>query len=145
MIKELSVDELLTAGEIGKEFWLEGCLPGSIKPEVFVANWTILINNGMGKIFGLYDKGSLVGALGAIVVPDLNDGEKTGTETFWFVRPTHRGSGIKLLLHFLQYAKEIGCVRVNMVHLFNEHANKLAKLYAKLGFKPVETHYILTL
>jgi GNAT superfamily N-acetyltransferase len=145
MIRELEISELRLAGEIGREFWEEGCLPGTIKPEVFEKNWTFFINNGMGKIFGLYENGELVGAIGGFVIPDLNDGEKTATEAFWFVRDAYRGGGIKLLLYFLKYAKEIGCVRVNMVHLFNEHANKLSKLYVKLGFKPVEAHYVLSL
>ncbi len=144
MIKELEVEELNTAAKIGQKFWGEGALPGRLVPEVFVRNWTTLMNNGMGKIFGLYDGPDLVGALGAIVVPDLNDGDLTATECFWFVEEDHRGNGVRLLLNFVKYAKEIGCVRVNMVHLFNEHADKLQKLYGKLGFSPVETHYIKT-
>jgi GNAT superfamily N-acetyltransferase len=144
MIKELEVQELEDAAKIGLKFWAEGALPGSLKPEVFVRNWTVLLGNGMGKIFGLYEEGQLIGALGAIVVADLNDGELTATECFWFVDPASRGNGVRLLLNFVKYAKEIGCVRVNMVHLFNSHADKLSKLYQKLGFSPVETHYIKT-
>lgn len=145
MVKELKAEELPQAAEIGLKFWQEGALPGQLKPEVFVKNWTFLIGNGMGRIFGLYEDDMLVGALGSIVAPDLNDGEITATECFWFVDPNKRGNGVRLLLHFVDYAKEIGCVRVNMVHLFNKHADKLQKLYSKLGFSPVETHYIKTL
>ena len=145
MIKELDPKELPRTAEIGLKFWEEGSLPGSLKPEVFVKNWTFLLDNGMGRIFGLYEEGQLSGALGAIVAPDLNDGELCATECFWFIDPDKRGNGVKLLLNFVKYAKEIGCVRVNMVHLFNEHADKLQKLYEKLGFSPVEKHYIKTL
>lgn len=145
MIKELKVEELAAAAKIGEKFWAEGALPGSIKPDVFEKNWTFLLGNGMGRIFGLYEKDELVGALGAIIVPDLNDGELTATECFWFVDEKHRGSGVRLLLHFMDYVKKFGCVRVNIVHLFNEHADKLKKLYQKLGFSPVEIHYVATL
>ncbi len=144
MIKQLEVEELAIAAKIGQQFWDEGALPGRLVPEVFVRNWTTLLGNGMGRIFGLYDGTNLVGALGAIIVPDLNDGDLTATECFWFVRKSHRGNGVRLLLNFVKYAKEIGCVRVNMVHVFNEHANKLSKLYKKIGFSPVEIHYIKT-
>lgn len=145
MIRELKAEELKLAASIGQQFWDEGFLPGKLVPEVFVKNWTFLIGNGMGKIFGLYQDENLVGALGSIVAPDLNDGELTATECFWFVDEKNRGNGVKLLLNFVNYAKEIGCVRVNMVHVFNSHADKLKNLYERLGFSPVETHYIKTL
>lgn len=145
MIKEVDLKELPIVAEVGLKFWEEGALPGSLIPEIFVKNWGFLLQNGMGRIFGLYEDGKFVGALGAIVAPDLNDGALTATECFWFIDPEKRGNGVKLLLNFIKYAKEIGCVRVNMVHLFNEHADKLKKLYEKLGFSPVEAHYIKTL
>ncbi len=145
MIKEVELHELPIVAKVGEGFWSEGSLPGSIKSEIFIKNWTALIQNGMGRIFGLYQQGQFVGALGAIIMPDINDGELTATECFWFVGKEHRGVGVRLLLYFVKYAKEIGCVRVNMVHLFNEHANKLSKLYVKMGFSPIETHYVKSL
>ncbi len=145
MIKEVDPKELPIVAEVGLKFWAEGSLPGQLKPEVFIKNWEFLLGNGMGKIFGLYEDGKFVGALGAIIAPDLNDGELCATECFWFIDPDKRGNGVKLLLNFVKYSKEIGCVRVNMVHLFNAHAEKLSKLYKKLGFSPVETHYLKTL
>lgn len=145
MIKELQIEELKRAAEIGKQFFIESNLPGAIKPDIFDKNWRFLIGNGMGKIFAMYEGEELVGALGAIIAPDINDGDLCATEAFWFVTEANRGAGIKLLLYFVKYAKEIGCVRINMVHLFNEHANKLSKLYGKMGFKPIETHYVLSL
>lgn len=141
MIKELKVEELPDAAVLGAKFFAESNLPGTIKAEIFEKNWRFLIDKGMGKIFGVYEQDKLVGALGAIIAPDLNDGELCVTEAFWFIAEAKRGEGVKLLLHFMKYAKEIGCVRVNMVHLFNSHADKLSKLYLRMGFSPVETHY----
>lgn len=141
MIKEVKVDELRKVAEVGMEFFIESNLPGTLNPEVFITNWTHLIKGGVGKIFGLYDEGVFIGALGAIIMPDLNDGELVANEAFWFISKSNRGSGIKLLLFFLDHVKEIGCVRVNMVHLLNQHANQLSKLYEKLGFSPMEKHY----
>lgn len=145
MIKEVTKEELPVAAEAGKRFFVESSIPGKLVSDVFVKNWSFFLDNGMGKIFGVYENEAMVGAIGGIIAPDLNDGEICATEAFWFVTPENRGSGIKLLLHFIKYAEEIGCVRLNMVHLFNEHADKLSKLYKKKGFSPVEVHYVLTL
>jgi len=145
MIKEVEVGELQRVSEVGKQFFEESQIPGKMDSEVFCKNWKVLIEVGMGKIYGVYQDGLFVGGLGALITPDLNDGKKVATEAFWFVSPQYRGAGIKLLLFFLNHAKEIGCERVIMVHLFNSHSEKLAKLYQNLGFQPVETHYLKNL
>jgi GNAT superfamily N-acetyltransferase len=145
MIREVQVSELNLVADLGKKFWAEGSLPGSLKPAVFINNWTKLIGMGIGKIFGLFNDGKFVGCLGCLVVNDLNDGEMIASETFWFVDPENRGSGIKLLIHFMKWAKEIGCSRVSMVHLMNKQAEKLSEIYVKMGFTQTEVHYIRSL
>lgn len=145
MIKEVEVHELARVSEIGKQFFEESNIPGKIDPEVFCKNWKTLIEVGMGKIYGMYSDGIFIGGLGALLTPDLNDGKKVATEAFWFVSPKFRGAGIKLLLFFLNRAKEIGCERVIMVHLFNSHSEQLSKLYQNLGFQPIEKHYLKNL
>ncbi len=131
--------------EVGKQFFEESNIPGKIDSDVFCKNWNALIDVGMGKIYGAYSEEVLVGGLGALITPDLNDGKKVATEAFWFISPKFRGEGIKLLLFFLNRAKEIGCERVIMVHLFNSHSDKLSKLYENLGFQPIEKHYLKNL
>jgi GNAT superfamily N-acetyltransferase len=145
MIREIQVSELPVAVCLAEEFWQEGDLPGKFNMDVFISNWTKLIDIGMGKIFGLFHDENLVGCLGALMVTDINDGLLTASETFWFVRDSDRGDGIKLLLHFVRYAKEVGCVRLGMVHLTSIHSDKLASLYLRMGFKPVEVHYLKNL
>lgn len=146
MVRELQVIELKKASGMGFEFWKEANLPGKFVPEIWQANWGRMIQTGSGRILGLYlDDGALVGCLGFFVSADINDGAKVATEAFWFVNANHRGAGVKLLLSFLKRAKELGCVRATMVHLFTEQAEQLSQLYKKLGFSPVETHYSKTL
>jgi GNAT superfamily N-acetyltransferase len=142
MIREVQPSELNLVTDLGSKFWAEGALPGSLKPAVFITNWTKLMSIGMGKIFGLFNDGKFVGCLGCLVVNDLNDGEMVASETFWFVDPEFRGQGVKLLIHFMRWAKEIGCSRISMVHLINEHAEKLNDIYVKMGFTQTEVHYI---
>lgn len=145
MIKEVKVEELPKVAEVGKIFFEESNLPGKIDPEIFCKNWKTLIGIGMGKIIGLYRDGEFIGALGFLITPDINDGKLVATETFWFVSPKFRGQGIKLLLFFIKHAKEIGCVRVIMMHLFNSHSEQLSKLYENLGFSAIEKHYLKNL
>lgn len=141
-VKKISPDTLPEAAELGDKFWAEGSLPGSLKKDLFVKNWTGLMDLGMGNVLGLYKDDKLVGALGFISVNDINDGELVASETFWFVEPESRGQGVKLLIKFIDEAKQMGCKRMSMVHLMNSHADKLSDIYKRMGFTPLETHYI---
>lgn len=145
MIRDVTVMELSTAVKLGHEFWAEGALPGKLVSEVWIRNWTGLIRSGTGKIFGLYVDGKLVGCLGAIFSKDLNDDQLVATEAFWFVGEKFRGQGIKLLLSFHAEAQQRGVSRILMMHLFNQNAEQVAKLYTRLGFKAVETHFVKSL
>ncbi len=146
MIRELSILELEAAAKLGLEFWAEGALPGKLVPKVWIKNWTAFIRSEIGKIWGLYGaEGKLLGCLGALFTEDINDGELVATESFWFVTGEQRGQGIKLLLSFLTYARQRGVSRVIMMHLFNKNAEQVAKLYTRIGFKPVETHFVMSL
>lgn len=146
MIRELTPNDLEKASELGSKFWEEGHLPGEFKREVFVKNWETLFTIGMGTILGLFgDDGEPVGYLGLIFAPDLNSGDVTATEAFWYVDPTKRGNGLKLLKAMEELAIKKGCKRLTMVHLNNLHPEQLGNLYRRWGYTPVETHYIKTL
>lgn len=145
LIKELTVDELPAVAELGPKFWKEAGLPGTFVPAVFVRNWTAFINAGLGRIFTHVQEGRPVGALGMLYVPDVNDDSLVASELFWFVEPEHRGCGISMFLHAMRVAKELGCARMSMMHLESINQESLSKIYHKMGFVPVEKHYIKSL
>lgn len=103
--------------------------------------WFNLINSGAGKIFGLWDKDKIIGGIGLILFPALEDGVMTTTETFWFVDKESRGGGMKLFIKAEKWAKENGSKRMNMIHLTNSMPEKLKSLYERKGYKMIETSY----
>lgn len=142
LIKLLTVEQLPAASAMGALFMKEGKVPENFNADVFVANWTALINNGMGFIFGLFNGEEIVGALGSIIVGDINHGKLVANEAFWFVHPDHRGQGIRLLKAYEDEAKKRGAVFCTMVHLLNLQPEKLGKLYRNRGYHPIETSYL---
>ena len=65
-------------------------------------------------------------------------------ELFWFIRKQYRGgrAAVVLLKKFEGWAASKGCRRVTMVHLENDASDGLPKFYMRMGYSPLETHYI---
>lgn len=108
----------------------------------WVNTWYGLISHEVGKIFALKQNNKIIGAIGFIISPSLEDGVSTCTEAFWYVDEKYRGKGLSLLLHLQKYAKAQGAERMMMIHLSNSMPEKLKALYERLGYKEVETIYM---
>ena len=104
--------------------------------------WKELIKSKKGKIFALEKERKIIGALGFLITPALEDGVLTATEAFWYVDEKHRGSGLRLFNKYESYAKSKGCKRIGMVHLENSMPDKLKKLYVRKKYKHVESMYL---
>lgn len=126
----------------GQRFFAEGRLPGKLVTAHFVASWRTLLERGMGEIFVLRENGEVIGALGALVYPDMYDGEPVATEAFWWVKPERRGQGMRLLQEFEEWARECGCRRMLMVHLESLQPMALGRIYERRGYVKAETHYL---
>ena len=120
----------------------EGKVPGQFSPEVFIKNWTMLMNLGTGFILGLYQDDELIGALGSIIINDINHGKPIANEVFWFVHPDKRGPGIRLLKAYEEEAKARGAILCTMAHLNHLQPETLGELYRRRGYHPVETVYL---
>jgi GNAT superfamily N-acetyltransferase len=103
-----------------------------------------LIKKGIGQVFLLFDGETLMGGLGCIKSPDLHSGELTAIETFWYVAPEYRTgfNGMELFFRFEQWAKEEGCKKIAMIHLSDSSPERLERLYARMGYKLAEKHYV---
>ena len=145
MVKHLTPQEAHLCVEGGQKFFVEGKLPGTFNPEVFVANWQGFIADGRGVIIALFDDGAFGGALGALLCPDISTGDLMAVECFWYMLPGHRGGGIRLLFEFEKWAKEKKALRIAMIHLTNLGETQLPLLYARLGYEAVEVHYVKNL
>jgi GNAT superfamily N-acetyltransferase len=135
--------DLEDALALGPEFYAEAGLPGRFHQGTAVRTWAQLIKAGTGMVAVLGEPGCVVGAVGGLLYPDLNDGALVAAEAFWFVSPGARGRGaLALLDEYEAWAREAGAARLSMVHLVSLNADRLARLYARRGYRPVEVHYI---
>jgi len=108
----------------------------------WIPAWKDLIKSKKGKIFALEKERKIIGALGFLITPALEDGALCATEAFWYVDEQHRGAGLKLLNKYESYAKSIGCKRIGMVHLENSMPDKLKRLYTRKKYKHIESMYL---
>ena len=90
----------------------------------------------------LVDEDDIIGGIGLINSPSLEDGALVVQEAFWFVDEKHRGGGIKLFRAAEKYAKQIGAERLMMIHLETSMPEKLKKFYKAMNYKLAETTYI---
>lgn len=112
-----------------------------VKPEYAAESHWKLVESGIGRIFMLESDCQLIGGLGAIKFPDLNNGEMTAVECFWLVDPDHRGSGLKLLDAYEKWYEE-DCSKGALIHLIDSFPDALEKVYFRRGYQLVEKHYV---
>ncbi len=91
------------------------------------------------------DGHQLVGVIGGAIAPSFTDFNiKIFNEAIWYVLPDHRGgsSGVKLLKLVEDYCRNIGIHKIAMIGMYNDDRERLAGFYSKMGYRPLETHYI---
>lgn len=148
MILPVLVEEIdAIPSTLGDSFYKECDLPGGFIPEVFIHNWKMIMNNKMGAMWKLVIDEKPVGFLGALLTPDINNGDMIATELFWYVDPKNRTTlgSIRLLDAFEHWAREMDVKRIIMAHLIgqpNQSGERIGKFYEKRGFKSVEVHYV---
>ena len=82
------------------------------------------------------------GMIGGIIYPHYFNDEVIAQELFWWVSPLHRGSGIKLLNAFEEWAEKRGADKVMMISL---EKNDVSRIYTKRGYSALEHTYEKTL
>jgi len=97
--------------------------------------------NYTGGFLALID-GKVVGLLAGKEVKTPWSDDRIWHEVVWFMTAKYRKYGVKLLHIAREKLKEQGFKAMVMVHMHNSKSDKLARLYERLGFKPMETNYI---
>lgn len=138
----IGVHQLNEIADRGFQFYKEGDIPGRFVPEVWHRNWVQLLNNGSGVLLGLQRDGQWSAAIGGVIYPDINDGDLVLMECFWFAFPEARGRALRLVRDFEDEGKLRGAKRVIMMHLLSINAEVLGRVYQRMGYRAVETHYI---
>ena len=141
MIRKITKDEIPILASLGEEFYKASGLSGSFNMAHFTAQWTVLLDAGMGVIFVAFDGETPIGVLAGIKTQDLNSGIWQAGEMAWFVTEKHRGQGIRLLKTFEAWAKEQGCKRIAMAYLCASMPETVKRIYRLLGYKEIEVTY----
>jgi len=91
------------------------------------------------------DEQWVVGVLGAEIITPHFSNDRVAMEWLWYVDPSYRSSkSIQLLKAYLYWAFDVmKCDHATMSTLDGELADKLHKLYTKIGFSKQENTYII--
>lgn len=140
-IGEIVPDELPRVFELLWNFKMEARLPGSLGLDIATESWARIIGSGAGTIIALR-AGGVIGALGAMIFPDLYDGRLVAQEMFWYVDRDSRGRGHLLLRAFEEWARVRGAERMLIAHMHALMPERLGTLYQRMGFQKLETNYV---
>ena len=69
-------------------------------------------------------------------------GKEVWQEIIWYVNESFRGYGVKLLSEVEKVLKSSGVSTIIMAVLENSKTEKLKTFYQRLGYKPMETHFV---
>lgn len=142
MIQRARIEDLPRMAACAAKFYATSKFLNGFDIEKFTALWTNLLEHGIGVIFVLFDNaGEVRGAIGGMKSGDLYSGEPYSQELFWFVEHEHRGSGLRLYFEFEKWSRDKDCRSIRMVHLADSMAEKLNRVYIRLGFELMESHY----
>lgn len=140
-IRQLKPDEVGVIRE-GTFSFFEAAQLGTLEWDVWEANWRRLLENGRAVILAQWGAdGIFNGALGAVIAPDLASHETVAIECFWYMLPDRRGNGIALLKAYENWARAMGCARVGIANLAHVNAERMAKLYQRMGYKPIDVNF----
>ena len=85
------------------------------------------------------------GILSGVCFTWMTTGRPAFQEIIWYVNPAFRRYGIKLLREVEKQLTAIGVSTMIMAVLENSKTEKIKRFYERLGFKPMETHYVRNL
>lgn len=149
MIRLAAHEDLVNAEllAMGRTFFMEANLPGKFIPESFSRNWRAILEKDLGCVWLYLHEGQIVGAIGGLIYPDINDDVPVVQEMFWFIQPEFRkGLGaIKLFNQLQHWSSARGAKRLYMGNACNQHMAKVGKFLEGLGFRPAGVSYVIDL
>ena len=101
-----------------------------------------LVDQTGDAMFLLIDDGNIVGMISGVVLPNRMSGGKMFQEFMWFVKPRYRTQGIRLLKTLEAWCRSNGVNTIMMAVMHDKMNDKLDHMYKKMGYKPIETHYM---
>ncbi len=108
-----------------------------VRPEKLADTVLSIAENPDGVVLVSESEGQVTGMIAMLAFDHPYSGTRTAQEVVWWVEPEHRGVGLKLLRSAEDWAKENGAEAMQMV----APTEAIGKLYARLGYEPIETSY----
>ena len=85
------------------------------------------------------------GILYGVQITSPTSGKRIFQEIIWYVNKPFRKYGVKLLKEVEKSLQSSGVSIMIMAVLENSKTDKLKQFYTRLGYKPMEVHYMRTL
>ena len=104
--------------------------------------WKVTIETCTGGIIAYEVDDQVVGVMCFLVGVSPLDGKPQLTESMWYMKKDHRGRGTHLLAAAEELATSLGCERIVMTHLADAKGGRIAKVFKRRGFRPMETSYL---
>jgi GNAT superfamily N-acetyltransferase len=138
-IRRAIPDDLERIVEMGMRFVAETGYQDliQVRPEKLADTVLSIVTNPDGVVFVSESGDQVTGMIAMLAFDHPYSGTRTASEAVWWVDPEHRGVGLRLLRAAEDWAKENGAKVMQMVAPTEE----IGALYARLGFKPIETSY----
>ena len=139
MIRPATVADVPRLVEMGAAFLASSPYAGRLadNPAQMTALATRLITDDDGAVFVVDRDGDLVGMIGVLAARHFLSDECVAYEVFWWVEPSSRGCGIRLMQAAERWAKAAGAVRLAMI----APSDEVGQLYERLGYDLVERSY----
>lgn len=93
-------------------------------------------------LFLLIIDGVCQGLLYGMISKSLTSGKMIFQEIMWYVNAPFRQYGVSLLKEVEKHLKSEGVSIIIMAVLENSKTEKLKRFYERLGYRPMETHYV---
>jgi GNAT superfamily N-acetyltransferase len=102
-------------------------------------------NADPGNSFLMLEDGRCEGILYGVRSLFPSNGKKVFQEVIWYVNKSHRLNGVRLLREVEKILKSQGTEIIIMAVLENSKTEKIKSFYERVGYKPMETHYVRSL
>lgn len=86
--------------------------------------------------------GKVVGVFSGYFTNYILDNSMMFHELLWYVHPDYRQIGKDLYDYAESLIRSKGAVSMVMTHMATDQSDRLETLYKRMGYKPLETHYI---
>lgn len=126
--------------ELVKEFHDESLKEYETKLDMETITKQINIYKDTGYL--LIQENRCVGLMAGMPVNSPVNNEKVYQEIMWYVKKADRKSGVFMLREIERILKASGYAYIIMALVHNSKAEKLHKFYTRMGYKPIETHFM---